>query len=138
MFKKNPRATSHWPTTPLSEYPKGTFLKTEKGYFYVLGPTKRFRFTTTRALQSWSPQRIVTASEEDAAVKKMRVAAKMKFRDGSLLYSQASGKMYLVSDSRTRHILSPDILTGLNMRRQDAVWVSEDEINLHEEGVPLQ
>ncbi len=61
----------------------------------------------------------------------------MKFRNGSLLYSQADGKMYLISDNKARHITSPDILTGLGIRRQDAVWVSEDEIKLHEEGAPL-
>lgn len=131
------RKTNHSLTTPLSEYPEGTFLQTEKGYFYVTGPNKRFRFTTPRVLASWSPQRIVKASEEDAAVRKLKIAAKMKFRNGSLLYSQADGKMYLVSASKLRHITSPDILSGLNMRRQDAVWVSEAEIKLHQEGEPL-
>lgn len=138
MRLRKQTTTSHWPTTPLTEFPHGTFLVTESGFFYVLSPEKRFRFTTKRVLESWSPQRIVAASEEDAAVKKMRIASKMKFRDGSLLYSQASGKMYLVSNKKVRHITSPDILTALNMRRQDAVWVSEEEIKLHEEGEPLK
>ena len=132
------KQTAHQSQTTLSEFPHGTFLSTENGFFYVLSPEKRFRFTTKRVLESWSPQRITTASEEDPAVKKMRIASKMKFRDGSLLYSQASGKMYLVSNKKVRHITSPDILTALNMRRQDAVWVSEEEIKLHEEGEPLK
>jgi hypothetical protein len=125
------------PPTPLNEYPQGTFLETERGYFYVASPFKRYRFTTTRVLDSWSPQRIVKTTEDNPAVKKMKIAAKMKFRNGSLLYSQADGKMYLVSENKVRHITSPDILTGLNMVRNDAVWVSSDEIKLHEEGVPL-
>jgi hypothetical protein len=129
--------TNRLPTIPIVEYPQGTFLKTENGYFYVKDATARYRFSTVRVLNSWSPQRIVNASENDAAVKRLKVLAKMKFRNGSLLYSQADGKMYLVSNGKVRHIKSPDILTGLNMRRQDAVWVSESEINLHGEGEPL-
>jgi hypothetical protein len=61
----------------------------------------------------------------------------MKFRNGSLLYSQASGNMYLVSDNKLRHITNPDWLTYLGARRADAVWVSLAEINLHEKGEPL-
>lgn len=65
------------------------------------------------------------------------IKAKMKFRDGSLLYSQADGKMYLVSDKKRRHITNPDWLDTLGVKRSDAVWVSIAEINLNEEGEPL-
>lgn len=61
----------------------------------------------------------------------------MKFRNGSLLYSQASGKMYLISENKRRHITNPDWLDALAFNRSDAVWVSAAEINLHEEGPPL-
>jgi hypothetical protein len=61
----------------------------------------------------------------------------MKFRNGSLLYSQASGRMYLVSANKLRHIINPDVLTALGRKRSAAVWVSLDEINLHEKGEPL-
>lgn len=121
----------------LTEYPAGTFLKTENGYFYVYDATTRYRFTTTRVLESWSPQRIAEASETDAAVAKMKILAKMKFRDGSLLYSHADGKMYLVSDRKLRHITNPDVLTALGANRKEAVWVSLDEINLHKLGETL-
>jgi hypothetical protein len=124
-------------TIQISEYPEGTFIKTEKGYFYVVSDVKRYRFTTSRVLDSWAPQRIIETTENNPAVKRLRIAAKMKFRNGSLLYCQADGKMYLVSNKKVRHIKSPDILTGLSMKRKDAVWVSEDEIKLHEEGEPL-
>lgn len=123
--------------TRLRDYPPGTFIKTEKGTFLVTEPTKRFLFSTNRVLDSWAPQQIVETTEDNPAVKKLRISAKMRFRNGSLLYSQADGKMYLISSNKRRHITNPDILTGLGRRRQDAVWVSLDEINLHEEGEPL-
>lgn len=124
-------------TLPPSEYPEGTFLKTEKGYYYVFSKTVRYRFGSKRVLDSWSPSRIVETSEINPVVSKMVVFAKMKFRNGSLLYSQADGKMYLVSDKKLRHIKNPDWLVHLNFKRSDAVWVSESEINLHEKGEPL-
>ena len=120
----------------LSEFPKGTFIQTEKGFFYILGDKARYHFITRRVLDSWSPQRIVQT--DGATVSRYKVIAKMKFRPGTLLFSQASGKMYLVSDHKLRHITSPDILAGLGAERNDAVWVSLDEINLHEEGEPLR
>lgn len=119
------------------ELPRGTFLKTEAGYFYVMSLTSRYKFITKRVLDSWSPQRLVELPESHPSVTNLKVFSKMKFRDGSLLYSQANGKMYLVSDKKLRHIVSPDILTSLNLKRNEAVWVSEAEIKLHEEGAPL-
>lgn len=124
-------------TRPLSEYPAGTYIQTEKGYFYVHSSTERYRFITKRALDSWNPIRIVQTSEDHPAVKKLTIFAKMKFRNGSLLYSQASGKMYLVSQGKLRHILSPDVLPQLGFKHQDAVWVSEEEIKLHAMGREL-
>lgn len=118
-------------------YPEGIYLQTEKGYFYVFSPKTRYSFLTKRVLDSWSPQRIVVASESDEAVRRLVVFSKMKFRNGSLLYSQASGKMYLVSEYKLRHITDPDVLEHFNMRRSDAIWVSEAEIKLHEIGEAL-
>lgn len=130
------RRTKSNQTKP-SEYPAGVFLQTEKGYFYVYSSTQRYRFLTKRVLDSWNPINVVMASEEDPAVKKLIIFAKMKFRNGSLLYSQANGRMYLVSDNKLRHITNPDWLGWLGLTHQDAVWVSEDEIQLHEIGMTL-
>src|SRR6478752_1305125 len=91
----------------LTNLPVGTFIKTEAGHFYVFSDKHRYRFTTTRVLDSWKPQRVVSCSESDAAVAKLKVFSKMKFRNGSLLYCQADGKMYLVSENKLRHITSP-------------------------------
>lgn len=125
------------PERLLSEYPSGTFIQTEKGDFYVHSTTERYRFITKRCLNSWSPHRIVKTTEDHPAVKKLRIIAKMKFRNGSLLYSQPDGKMYLVSEGKLRHIISPDVLSQLSMERKEAVWVSEEEIKLHQMGREL-
>lgn len=61
----------------------------------------------------------------------------MKFRNGSLLYSQSDGTMYLVSENKLRHITNPDWLGHLGFTHRDAVWVSEEEIRLHKMGPTL-
>lgn len=61
----------------------------------------------------------------------------MKFRDGSLLYHHGTGKMYLVSTKKLRRIQSPFVMDQLNLKFKDAVWVTDEEIQLHETGAPL-
>jgi hypothetical protein len=121
----------------IDTFPAGTFIKTEKGFFFVFSDKKRFRFLNKRVLDSWSPHRIVSCLEADPAVSKLRVSSKMKFRNGSLLYSQADGSMYLISDGLARRIKNAEVLTFLNIKRKDAVWVSSEEINLHERGLDI-
>lgn len=118
-----------------SEIPVGSFIKTEKGYFYVQSSNRRYRFTTDRVLQSWSPQRIIECSEDNTAVMKLKIFAKMQFRNGSLLYSQSDGNMYLVSENKLRPITNANWLNYFD--RKDAVWVSQEEMNLHDMGAPL-
>lgn len=139
MNSRNYRMTKTRRTLP-NNLPVGTFFHTEKGYFYVVqaaSTVARYRFLTKRVLDSWAPVNVVEASESDPAVSKLKIAGKMKFRDGSLLYSQASGKMYLVSGHKLRHITNPDWLDWLGFKRSSAVWVSKAEINLHEIGESL-
>lgn len=122
------------PNSPV-DYPAGTFVHTERGYFYIFNSTKRYKMLSKRVLESWAPHRVVETTE--AAAGRYRVTAKMKFRNGSLLYSQADGRMYLVSENKIRHITNPDVLKRIGAVHSDAVWVSLSEINLHEEGEPL-
>lgn len=122
---------------PLNEFPLGTFFKTEKGYFLVHSSTKRYRFTSLRVLASWAPQRVVKASEQDPAVQRLRIVAKMKFRNGSLIWSLSDGRLYLIDSGKRRHIRNPDVLTMLGATKDDATVVSQEEIELHEIGEDL-
>lgn len=132
------------PTLPTSkvEYPVGSFLSTEKGYFYIAKPGKRYRITTERVLASWSPQRVIKTSE--AAVAGYPIVARLKFRNGSLIWNIADGKIYLIDNGKRRWVKNPDWFTTLGLNPSDLKWnmkhvihVSEAEINLHEPGVDL-
>lgn len=135
MFKRSQPS----PATEPVEYPAGTFIRTEKGYFYIVSPTKRYRLITERAVSSWSPQRIVKTTE--AAVSKYRIAAKMKFRNGSLIWNLSDGKIYLIENGKRRWVVSPDVLTSLGLdptkTMKEVICVGQEEINLHELGEDL-
>lgn len=122
------------PTEPV-EYPVGLFVESEKGYFYVATETKRYRITTKRCLRSWAPPRVIKTTE--AALANYRIAAKMKFRNGSLIHGFADGKIYLVENGKRRHVVSPDAFERIGGRVNEVVAVSLDEIKLHPEGEPL-
>lgn len=138
MFRKK---TPTPPTTP-TRYPSATFVKTEKGYFYIVSPTKRFRITSKRVLDSWSPPRVVTTTE--AAVSKYKIAAKMKFRNGSLIWNLSDGKIYLIENGKRRWLKSPEWFHNLGLDPSNLGYnikriqlVSLDELNLHEAGEDL-
>jgi hypothetical protein len=127
------------PPTKKTDYPTGTFVETEKGFFYIVNKAKRYRLISRRVLDSWSPQRVVKTTE--AAVAHYRVAAKMKFRNGSLIWNISDGKVYLIEEGKRRWVVSPEVYyrLGLNpsLRMKDIIWVSMDEVNLHQLGEDL-
>lgn len=133
MFRQ--KKTTPLPTEPVV-YPSGVFIHTEKGYFYIHAQGKRMRCISDRVLNSWSPQRIIDTTE--AAVSKYRSTSKIRFRNGSLIYSLADGKMFLIEEGLRRHVITPDALTRIGAVESEAVTVSLDEINLHPEGEPLK
>jgi len=128
------KKTKSLPTTPV-EYPYGSFVKTEKGYYYIGAPGKRYRFISKRVLDSWSPHRVIETTE--AAVSKYRVVAKMGFRNGSLIHNIADGKIYYIESNKRRHVTSPDVLERLGASKEDVVSVSLAEIKLQEPGGEL-
>lgn len=129
------------PTTP-TDYPAATFVKTEMGWFYIVGPGKRFRVMSQRVLDSWAPPRVVETTE--AAVSKYRIVAKIKFRNGSLIWNISDGRIYLVENGKRRWVKSPEAFycigldpTDLKFNMKKIQCVSQEEINLHPLGEDL-
>lgn len=134
MFKRN--KSNKLPSKPI-DYPIGTFIETEKGYFYIAAPLKRYHLISKRTLDSWNPPRVVKTTE--AAVSRYRVAAKMRFRNGSLIHSLIDGKVYLIENSLRRPLVSPEAFEriGSHVRDKSIVTVSAEELRLHQLGEEL-
>jgi hypothetical protein len=111
------------------------FVSSEKGFFYIVSSTKRYHILSQRVLNSWNPPRVAEVPE--SSLSKFRVAAKLKFRNGSLLNDFTSGKIYLIVDGKRRLVASPDVLGRIGAVEKEIVTVSKDEINLHELGEDL-
>lgn len=122
------------PTTP-QEYPVGSYVSTEQGVFYIKSSDRRIRFSTQRVLDSWSPQRISNSTEK--ALVKYKLFGKMKFRNGSLIKAINGGKIYLIVENKKCKIISPDVLTLVNASVESAIYVSDEELNLHIDGDDL-
>lgn len=126
--RPQPKIQSKVPNYPV-EYPAGIALRTEKGFYFLHKDGKRYRITSDRIVDSWHFPFVVETSE--IALSRYPVAVgKLGFRDGSLLNNIADGRMYIVSESKLRHITSPDVLERLGVTRDDALLVSDADINI--------
>jgi hypothetical protein len=125
LFQKKQSKKAYNPVVP-----SGLIAKTEKGYFYIKNK-KKFKFVSDRAMTSWSLPIIET---KDAMLSGYNLFGSLGFRDGTLVKDISDGKIYLISDSKRRHITEPDILEWLNT---EIISVGQKEILAHEEGEDL-
>lgn len=122
----------YYPDTP-QVYPAGTCVKTDKGTYLIMKDGKRYRITSQDIELSWRfPLTVITS--ETALSKYPLALTRLPFRDGSLLNNIADGKLYLVSEGKLRHIVSPDFLNRIQRLREDAVVVSDADIKIMKVG----
>jgi hypothetical protein len=125
LFKKKTNKHLYTPIVP-----SGLIAHTEKGYFYVKGK-KRFKFVSDRAMLSWDLPIIETKEPMMAG---FIVSGVLGFRDGSLVKDISDGKIYLISDSKRRHVVEPDVLEWIDSK---IIKAGQKEIFVHEEGDKL-
>lgn len=141
MFRKKTRQKTDSqvviPSSP-TKYPIGTFVSTEKGYFYVQS-TRRLR-VAERVLWSWKPHRVVQTSE--VALSHLKVGGRLKFRNGTLIEDISTRLVYLIEESKKRQIVSPDVYTLLGIKYEERynsiIQVSKEEAEMHELGSELK
>lgn len=119
-------------TSP-TNFPSGIAVKTDTGTYWIKD-NKKYRLISERAAASW---RFIEVLATDAALSNIKSAGKLGFRDGTLIKNIADGKIYLVSQNKRRHILSPDVFDKYGLNRSLLIEVSESETNMHELGENL-
>jgi hypothetical protein len=120
---------THLITLP-TNFPAGIAVKTSKACYWVKDG-KLFKLISDRAEKSWS---FTTVNAEESALSGMKIAGKLGFRDGTLIKNIADGKIYLISQNKRRHIVSPDTFTMYGLNRDIVIEVSELETNMHDQG----
>jgi len=113
--------------------PSGLSVKTDSGVYWIKDG-KRFKLISDRAAKSWC---FPTVLATDQAIAGMKLVGKLGFRDGTLIKNIADGRIYLISQNKRRHIVSPDSFNKYGLDRSSIVEVSESETNMHDLGENL-
>lgn len=130
LRKRKSRTVVDVPT----EFPSGLFVTTHDNYYYIKGKT-RFKVISERALDSYSPLYVIPVTDD--AIQRYPMGPPLGFRNGTLIHNIADGRMYVISDNKRRHIVSPDVFDKYGLDETTMVKVSDAETRLHEEGEPL-
>jgi hypothetical protein len=101
------------------------------GSFYYVKGNKRFKFISERAMKSWC---LPVLKIDAAFLNKLTSGGTLGFRDGSLVKDISDGKIYLISDSKRRHVVDPDVLQWIDTEIIDA---GQKEVLVHQEGEPI-
>jgi hypothetical protein len=64
----------------------------------------------------------------------MPLGGTLGFRDGTVIKDIADGKIYLIENSKKRHIISPDFFEKYGFNRNWIIEVSQKEASLHKDG----
>jgi len=113
-----------------TDFPSGIAVKTENSTYWIKDG-KKFRLMSDRAEKSWG---FITVMASESSLVNIKTAGKLGFRDGTLIKNIADGKMYLVSQNKRRHILSPDVFDKYGLDRSKLIEVSSKEAEMHELG----
>ncbi len=116
-----------------TSFPSGIAVKTDKATYWIKDG-KRFKLISDRAAKSWS---FTTVNAKESALSTTKVVGKLGFRDGTLIKNIADGKLYLISQNKRRHIVSPDVFDKYGLDKCSVVEVSEAETNMHDLGDSL-
>ena len=123
--KKSTQITKDAPFVPSG------LIGSNAGSFYYVKGNKRFKFVSERAMKSWC---LPVLKIDAAFLNKLASGGTLGFRDGSLVKDISDGKIYLISDSKRRHVVSPDVLQWINTEIIDA---GQKEVLVHQEGEPI-
>lgn len=127
--KKSPRPTSTHRLAGKAYPISGIFYATEKGHFYVKSG-KRYRLFSERCFNSWSVKAIDT---DFSNISHIPFGGILGFRDGTIIHNLADGKIYIVSDNKKLHIMTPDAFPEGWIDSMKIV-ISSEEAELHKDG----
>jgi len=124
IFKQKPKKVYN-PVVP-----SGLIAHTESGYFYIKSG-KKFKFVSDRARETW---KLPIVETKDYVMSDYKSGGILGFRDGTLVQDISDGKIYLISDSKRRHVVDPDVIEWVG---GTVVKIGQKEIFVHAEGEKL-
>lgn len=116
-----------------TNFPSGIAVKTDKATYWIKDG-KRYKLVSDRAASSWL---FTTVNATENALSKIKLVGKLGFRDGTLIKDISDGRIYLISQNKRRHIVSPDVFDMFGLDRSSIIEVSNTEALMHEQGEDL-
>lgn len=116
-----------------TNFPSGIAVKTDKATYWIKDG-KRYKLISDRAAKSWF---FTTVNATEAALSGIKLVGKLGFRDGTLIKNIADGKIYLVSQNKKRHVVSPDCFEKYGLNRKALIEISQEEADMHNLGEDL-
>lgn len=129
LFKNTPIALISVPTN----FPSGLAVKTDNAVYWIKDG-KRYKLISDRAAESWN---FIIINATETALSLIKLVGKLGFRDGTLIKNISDGKIYLISQNKRRHIVSPDSFAKYGLNRNNIIEVSEMETSMHDQGEDL-
>lgn len=133
LRKKQKTNTQNTLIVASTNFPSGIAVKTDKATYWIKDG-KRFKLISDRAAESWLFTTVLAA---ESALSGIKLVGKLGFRDGTLIKNIADGKMYLLSQNKLRHIVTPDSFAKYGLDRSKVIEVSATEVEAHELGEDL-
>lgn len=131
MFRRKKQNNLALPSGPI-EFPNGIAVVVGNQTYFIKNH-KCYSFVSLRARDSWNLKTFTTSVE--ALANYPLANTYIGFRDGTLLRSVESlDSLWIISDNRRRRIVSPDILTALNLSVNHAILVGNNELLIHTQG----
>lgn len=125
------------PLTITSTYPIGALLQDKQtgSVFYVRDGQKQPIIDRSILNINYKNQPIVPVHSDELA--QYPDIGRAKLADGTLIKSDPSNAVYIISDGQRRPIVSGEAFEKLGFRWKDVVWVPPSVMNLHTLGQPL-
>jgi hypothetical protein len=82
-------------------------------------------------LDSWSFPRVIATTEE-LLINYPIMGKPLGFREGTFLYCMGDSSFYLIAGGKANKIVDPVLLEDHQLKKTKAMWVSPDELALHE------
>jgi hypothetical protein len=111
-------------------FPNGFAISDGKSKYFIKSG-KRYKLFSDRASISWGFNYINVTPQ---SYKSMPLGGTLGFRDGTVIKDIADGKIYLIENSKKRHIISPDFFEKYGFNRNWIIEVSQKEASLHKDG----
>ena len=129
MWKRKNNNIQEIVTNP-TIFPNGFAISDGKNKYFIKSG-KRYKLFSDRASESWGFKYVLVSQN---AYKSIPLGGTLGFRDGTVIKDISDGKIYLVENSKKRHIVSPDFFEKYGFSRDWIIEVSQKEASLHKNG----